>query len=853
MFSYAIFLTLGGCESELQALALELRRFTETRGICRTSSWPPLCDKSLQMEAFKVVLTLLALASALDNALAVKTAVFAVYKFSSDGFSDLPMQLSKSTSALTFVSTRDVVQCEHPSSVDISSDDRISIGARPGLLSGSRRGYDDLVDTVHVTEYIGHTQALKAFLASTADVGIVLYHPSPISRPAASVLSSALSSLRTGGGGLVSSPATTGSGTGSGTGGAQQQWDVLLLSHDVAPESESPPASFASLLGSSDDSWPGSLPGGGVKGHGAGQSSVERGKTAAHPSGGGATVKVEVVQARGWRGLYAYALTRAAAKHILSHALPMNVRWWAHMSSLGVLGELAIGWVPTASPLVTTTAPDPIVQCDLCDLPSGFSRLAHVRNHLSLGAVLGSAATVALIAALNKIAPGGAAGVWATVTAVLGRKGSEVDESHVTERSSRARRACLACAAGCRHPAFQLTVLALIGYVGARAVVYPPWPAERFFNTGQYGALERVSLTGRAASDWAAFVKTVNTSSTRVHHATVSTLAHPNLERLVASAAWYGDKVTVLGMNDPRFVKWGKGFGVKLELTHAFVKALPPNDLFMFTDAFDVLMMAGSAELRNAYLHAVKLAMARERVDPSGAVPARVPSVLFSAEFFCHPDPGRDVAYPQIDRQYEFAYLNSGTYIGRAGDIARMMDLWSNYSIDDDDQRYWTTIYLASRSDPSLPRIVLDHESDVFLCMSGYRMDRDLDFDPALRRYKSKRTPGLPGVIHFNNRKHDVVPFFDALMMKWSPYDISTSQPLQLVVALLVIFTFPIGVSIGRTLDAIGIGIGSGAGKGCCAACRRTVQRAAATSNIAAVAVARIPVPARGRNDKSDE
>jgi hypothetical protein len=40
-----------------------------------------------------------------------------------------------------------------------------------------------------------------------------------------------------------------------------------------------------------------------------------------------------------------------------------------------------------------------------------------------------------------------------------------------------------------------------------------------------------------------------------------------------------------VGAGDPRFQNWGKGFGVKIEAAHAFVAALPPDDLCLFTDA----------------------------------------------------------------------------------------------------------------------------------------------------------------------------------------------------------------------------------------------------------------------------
>ena len=57
-----------------------------------------------------------------------------------------------------------------------------------------------------------------------------------------------------------------------------------------------------------------------------------------------------------------------------------------------------------------------------------------------------------------------------------------------------------------------------------------------------------------------------------------------------------------------------------------------------------------------------------------------------------------------------------------------------NYTISEDDQRFWTSVYLKSRGDARMPRIILDHESDIFLCMSGYSVWSDVAFNPATRR-----------------------------------------------------------------------------------------------------------------------
>ena len=116
-------------------------------------------------------------------------------------------------------------------------------------------------------------------------------------------------------------------------------------------------------------------------------------------------------------------------------------------------------------------------------------------------------------------------------------------------------------------------------------------------------------------------------------------------------------------MGDKRFQRWGSGFGVKLIHVQEYVRKLPPDDLVMFTDAFDVLLMDSHDGVRAAYLAAVEVAMSHEPVDPAGVVagkPPRVPTIIFSTEFYCWPDSARAKDYPSVDREYEFAFLNSG-------------------------------------------------------------------------------------------------------------------------------------------------------------------------------------------------
>lgn len=83
--------------------------------------------------------------------------------------------------------------------------------------------------------------------------------------------------------------------------------------------------------------------------------------------------------------------------------------------------------------------------------------------------------------------------------------------------------------------------------------------------------------------------------------------------------------------------------------------------------------------------------------------------VVFSAEPFCWPDKSLAPKYPIVtfgERYFSqevlidtvFSYLNSGMFMGYAPEILEILDLGKDLKDSDDDQRFYTNIYL----DPTL-------------------------------------------------------------------------------------------------------------------------------------------------------
>ena len=221
---------------------------------------------------------------------------------------------------------------------------------------------------------------------------------------------------------------------------------------------------------------------------------------------------------------------------------------------------------------------------------------------------------------------------------------------------------------GILYGALAAALLTAVYTLGARCTPNPLGVETAAFATAARRRELAAPLQPDDGSAYDAFA--VSVASAPLHHISLCTRPSPKFEMLQTTARWHGDTVIPLGMGDPRFQQWGVGFGVKLEHVQAFLRSLPPGDLVLFTDAFDVLLIGGSEQLRAAFLTAVRTAMGREgdaavagasRGSTGSSGRARVPTVVFGTEQFSWPDAERRFEYPASDRAFQWtAYLNSG-------------------------------------------------------------------------------------------------------------------------------------------------------------------------------------------------
>ena len=132
----------------------------------------------------------------------------------------------------------------------------------------------------------------------------------------------------------------------------------------------------------------------------------------------------------------------------------------------------------------------------------------------------------------------------------------------------------------------------------------------------------------------------------------------------------------------------GPGGGQKLNLLLRYITTnnLSDHDVILFTDAYDVLYL-------------------RELDEVLGRFLGFKHEVIFSAEQYLWPN--KNLRFPPAPTKYR--YLNSGTFVGRVGELKRMLAVPLKDS--DDDQLYMQVAYLTGRYDA-----VLDHEGYIFQC-----------------------------------------------------------------------------------------------------------------------------------------
>jgi hypothetical protein len=175
--------------------------------------------------------------------------------------------------------------------------------------------------------------------------------------------------------------------------------------------------------------------------------------------------------------------------------------------------------------------------------------------------------------------------------------------------------------------------------------------------------------------------------------------SHPGSDdrfcRSIESALAHDVRLQLLGWKIP----W-RGLSQKLEAVYHLSHTLPPNDIILFIDAYDVMFAGNETEILARFL----------RLNAS---------IVFAAECGCWPHIAEDPnicyqAYPASPTSAR--YLNSGTWIGYAKEASVMLKAVmqeAGTSFDNaNDQKLMADLYIQHRSN-----IQLDFYSLIFQSM----------------------------------------------------------------------------------------------------------------------------------------
>jgi len=202
----------------------------------------------------------------------------------------------------------------------------------------------------------------------------------------------------------------------------------------------------------------------------------------------------------------------------------------------------------------------------------------------------------------------------------------------------------------------------------------------------------------------------------------------------VESALRNGVDLIVLGWG----VKW-MGLSQKLEAAYRYAASIPPHDVLLFTDAFDVMFTNNARYIMETF--------SSMKTD-----------LMFAAECGCWPHvmEEKDVCfsrYPPSPTPYR--YLNSGTWIGNAKSAMDMLGVViqkaGNNFMNANDQKLIADMYLSQEFN-----IQLDFRCKLFQSMH-MTLDPPLAYcDPVTDitvvdgKFLNKRTNNFPAVFHFN-------------------------------------------------------------------------------------------------------
>lgn len=203
------------------------------------------------------------------------------------------------------------------------------------------------------------------------------------------------------------------------------------------------------------------------------------------------------------------------------------------------------------------------------------------------------------------------------------------------------------------------------------------------------------------------------------HVCTVASAINDNLNKLIESCTKHHIDLEIQGLDLPYY-----GNGTKLLRMNDYLETLPDDDIVMFVDGYDVLIVADKELILEKFLK------------------FNAPFVM-SAERSCWPNPKLASNFPGSGT---FRFLNSGGYIGYVKNLKSWLQSLKPFDLKNGDQLQIMKNYINNRD-----AFILDTQSEIFLSLLTMKKN-ELAIDPIARVVRCLITATQPAVIHANGR-----------------------------------------------------------------------------------------------------
>ncbi len=205
------------------------------------------------------------------------------------------------------------------------------------------------------------------------------------------------------------------------------------------------------------------------------------------------------------------------------------------------------------------------------------------------------------------------------------------------------------------------------------------------------------------------------------HVCTVASHTTERLNTLIDSCQKHHIELTVLGLGLPY-----PGNATKLVRVAEYLETLEDDDIVMFIDAFDTLVVADKDVILEKFL----------RLNSP---------FIMSAEKICiMPKCRKDKFCDNPKMKSPFKFINSGSYIGYVRNLKAWLDDIQPLNPGTSDQRQITIHYFNKKK-----FFTIDHKCDLFLSLFAVK-DNEVVIDPVAQVVRCLTTESEPSVLHAN-------------------------------------------------------------------------------------------------------